>query len=155
MTGWQFSSSSSWFYLPLNPVELFIWILGDLKLLWQRKEINFLRSAITPFPPPPPPLCTISETGIKDLRRSLKACKIFNLRWKAQTLVNYRHGDGFFKFRIRDICIPLQEPIIRSEQLSCARVSAFSRTSLFLERFWREFWISFKFHKPVSKTYGT
>ena len=23
--------------------------------------------------------------------------------------------------------------------------------SLFLERFWREFWISFKFHKPVSK----
>ena len=46
-----------------------------------------------------------------------------------------------------------QEPITRSEQLPCARVTAFSRTSLFLERFWREFWISFKFHKPVSKTY--
>ena len=32
-----------------------------------------------------------------------------------------------------------------------ARVMAFSRT-FFLERFWREFWISFKFHKPISKT---
>ena len=28
-----------------------------------------------------------------------------------------------------------------------------SRTSLFLERLWREFSISFKFHKRVSKTY--
>ena len=46
-----------------------------------------------------------------------------------------------------------QKSITRSEQLPCARVTAFSRTSLFLERFWREFWISFKFHKPVSKTY--
>ena len=32
-----------------------------------------------------------------------------------------------------------QEPITRSEKLPCARVRAFSRTSLFLERFWREF----------------
>ena len=32
-----------------------------------------------------------------------------------------------------------QEPITRSEQLPCARVRAFSRTSLFLERFWREY----------------
>ena len=32
-----------------------------------------------------------------------------------------------------------QEPITRSEQLSCAGVKAFSRTSLFLQRFWREF----------------
>ena len=47
-----------------------------------------------------------------------------------------------------------QEPITRSEQLSCAGVKAFSRTSLFLQRFWREFGISFKFHKPVSKTYN-
>ena len=46
-----------------------------------------------------------------------------------------------------------QEPITWSEQLTCPRVTAFSRTSLFLERLWREFWISFKFHKPVSKTY--
>ena len=46
-----------------------------------------------------------------------------------------------------------QEPITRSEQLLCARVKAFSRTSLFLERFWSEFLIPFKFHKPVSKTY--
>ena len=47
----------------------------------------------------------------------------------------------------------LQEPIIRSEQLPRARFTAFSRTSLFLERFWREFWISFKFNKPGRKTY--
>ena len=32
-----------------------------------------------------------------------------------------------------------QEPIPWSEQLTCPRVTAFSRTSLFLERFWREF----------------
>ena len=31
------------------------------------------------------------------------------------------------------------EPITRSKQLPCARVTAFSRTSLFLEQFWREF----------------
>ena len=31
----------------------------------------------------------------------------------------------------------MQEPITRSEQLPCTRVTAFSRTSLFLERFWR------------------
>ena len=41
----------------------------------------------------------------------------------------------------------------RSDQLLCARVTAFSSTSLFLELFWSEFWISFKFHIPVSKTY--
>ena len=41
----------------------------------------------------------------------------------------------------------------RSDQLLCARVTAFSSTSLFLELFWCEFWISFKFHIPVSKTY--
>ena len=46
-----------------------------------------------------------------------------------------------------------QGPITWSEQLSCVRVTAFSRTSLFLELFRRKFWISFKFHKPVSKTY--
>ena len=51
------------------------------------------------------------------------------------------------------ILTPNQKPITWSEQLPCAHVTAFSRTSLFLERFWREFWISFKFHKPVSKTY--
>ena len=36
-----------------------------------------------------------------------------------------------------------QEPITRSVQLP----------SLFLERFLREFWVPFKFHKPDSKTY--
>ena len=52
--------------------------------------------------------------------------------------------------------IQYQEPITqsttRSEQLPCARATEFSRNSLFLERFWRE-WLSFKFHKSVSKTY--
>ena len=46
-----------------------------------------------------------------------------------------------------------QEPITRSQQLPCVRVTVFPRTSIFLEWFWHEFWISFKFHKPVSKTY--
>ena len=32
-----------------------------------------------------------------------------------------------------------QELMTRSAQLPCARVMAFSQTSLFLERFWREF----------------
>ena len=32
-----------------------------------------------------------------------------------------------------------QESITRSEQLPCARVTAFTRTNLFLVRFWREF----------------
>ena len=38
----------------------------------------------------------------------------------------------------------LQEPITRGEQLPCATVMAFSRTSLFLERFWREILNIFK-----------
>ena len=46
-----------------------------------------------------------------------------------------------------------QEPITRSEQLPCARVTVFSWTSLFLEWYWHKFWISFKCYKPVSKTY--
>ena len=46
-----------------------------------------------------------------------------------------------------------QEPITRSEQLPCVRVTVCSRKSLFLEQSWRKFWISFKLHKPVSKTY--
>ena len=37
-------------------------------------------------------------------------------------------------------------------QILCS-VTVFSRTGLFLERFWHEFRICFKFHKPVSKPY--
>ena len=36
-----------------------------------------------------------------------------------------------------------------------ACVTAFSRTSLFLERFWREFWISFKFLKTSQQNLQT
>ena len=39
-----------------------------------------------------------------------------------------------------------------SEQFSCARVTAFSLTSLFLEPFWRDLRISFRSHKPDIKT---
>ena len=46
-----------------------------------------------------------------------------------------------------------QEPITLRGQLPCTRVTAFSWTSSFLELFLHEFWISSKFHKPVSKTY--
>ena len=37
-----------------------------------------------------------------------------------------------------------QETITRSEQLPSTRITAFSLTRLFLERFWREFGISLK-----------
>jgi len=40
-----------------------------------------------------------------------------------------------------------------SEQIPYTHDTAFLRTSLFLERFWREFRISFKSHKPVGKIY--
>ena len=66
--------------------------------------------------------------------------------------------DSFFSIRLllkrlRSFNPFNQEPITWSEQLPCTRVTALSRTSLFLERFWRECRISFKSHKPVSKTY--
>ena len=48
-----------------------------------------------------------------------------------------------------------QEPITRSEQLTCPRVTAFSRTSLFLERFCREFWISFKILQTSQRNLQT
>ena len=59
------------------------------------------------------------------------------------TLVKYRSAK---LARVADTtniaCMGLyQEPITRSEQLPCAHVTAFSWTSLFLERFWREFGI--------------
>ena len=40
-----------------------------------------------------------------------------------------------------------------SEQVPRVRVGVFSRTTLFLERFWREFGISFYFSARVNKTY--
>ena len=40
----------------------------------------------------------------------------------------------------------------RSEQFPCTRVAAFSLTSLFLERFWHELRISFRFLKQIMKT---
>ena len=50
--------------------------------------------------------------------------------------------------------VRIQEPITRNEQLPCTHVTAFSRTSLFLERFWHEILIYFKFHRePIIKTY--
>ena len=46
-----------------------------------------------------------------------------------------------------------QEPKTRSKQLPCAWSRRFHGPVYLLERFWCEFWISFKFHKPVSITY--
>ena len=54
---------------------------------------------------------------------------------------------------VQNWIIERQEPITWRVQLPRTLVTAFSRTSLFLERFWRDFRISFKPHKPVSKTY--
>ena len=40
-----------------------------------------------------------------------------------------------------------------SKQSPCTCAAAFSRTSLFLGWFWREFRISLESHKPVCKIY--
>ena len=53
----------------------------------------------------PPPHAPFPKTSIKDLQRRLKACKSFNLRWKAQNLVKYRHRPWLLKFRTGDIRI--------------------------------------------------
>ena len=60
---------------------------------------------------------------------------------------------GLFPWALNKIGELTQEPITRSGQLSFARITAFSRTCLFSERFWCEFEMSFEFHKPVNKTY--
>ena len=39
-----------------------------------------------------------------------------------------------------------------TKQLQCPSVTAFSLTSLFLERIWRKYKISLRSQKPVSKT---
>ena len=49
-------------------------------------------------------------------------------------------------------CIFLFLILFYSEHLRCTHVTAFSPTSLFLERYWCEFRISFKFHKPISRS---
>ena len=60
---------------------------------------------------------------------------------------------GRLKF-FSTFCIYLcnQEAITRRGQFSCSRVTAFSLTSLFLERSLRELRISFMSHKPVIET---
>ena len=45
-----------------------------------------------------------------------------------------------------------EQPITRSEQFPWARATAFSLTSIFLERLWRKLRIFVRFHKPVIKT---
>ena len=58
---------------------------------------------------------------------------------------------GFVKFYV--LTAYKQEPMIRSEQLPCAFVTAFPRTTLFLERFWANVGYLLNFTEPVSKTY--
>ena len=55
---------------------------------------------------PSPPHAPFPKTSIKDLQRGLKACKSFNLRWKAQNVVKYRHRPWVLKFRTGDVRIP-------------------------------------------------
>ena len=83
--------------------------------------------------------------------------KVWKRVWK-MTVFSLKHGKG-----LENHCRK-HTPTWSSSQPSGAQnleratsmhsvVKASSRTSLFLEPFWREFWISFKFHKPVLKTY--
>ena len=75
----------------------------------------------------------------------LRAVSLFSSRPQASE----RPVKIFFTF-----CIYLcnQEAITRRGQFSCSRVTAFSLTSLFLERFLRELRISSMSHKPVIET---
>ena len=56
---------------------------------------------------PPPPCAPFPKTFITDLQRASKPCKIFNLRWKAQTLSEISTWIWLLKFRIRNISTPL------------------------------------------------
>ena len=67
--------------------------------------------------------------------------------------LNYFPGPGVGNFPPPPPPPRRQEPITLRGRLPCTRVTAFSWTSSFLELFLHEFWISSKFHKPVSKTY--
>lgn len=44
---------------------------------------------------------------------------------------------------------------MRSVQLQWTRLTVFLPTTLYLERFWREFKLPLKSHKPVSRAYRT
>ena len=73
------------------------------------------------------------------------------IRKKCKAPLTSTNRTNCFHIRVEFLKAGTHNP--RSEQLPRARVTAFSWTSLFLERFWREFCISLKFHKPVNKTY--
>ena len=90
-------------------------------------------------------------------------CKVRQSRWKTgenQPCLPSRPGANFFLISL----VPSAQNVHNalpscSVQKNRASVGAcvcfyeniqFSRTSLFSERFWSEFWIFFKFHKPVS-----
>ena len=88
---------------------------------------------------------TVKKTGDPFTRSKVR---VYTLDGSAKAGKGYQ---AMTQVRTKNI-FRTQEPITWSEQLPCTRVTAFSRTSLFLERFWPEFRISLKSHKPVGNT---
>ena len=76
-------------------------VVGTLK---NKKWVQTITPCSTRPPPPCPPF---PKTFITDLQRNSKPCKIFNLRWKSQTLNEILTWTWLLKFRIRNISTPL------------------------------------------------
>ena len=93
----------------------------------------------------------LSDVRQPEVRRLSKRYQNFTTNWYfslkedlAKISVKLLPKDAKSPLRLtcvaqKSLSLPKQEPITRREQLPCARVTALSRTSLFLERFWREF----------------
>ena len=76
-------------------------VVGTLK---NKKWVQTITPCSTRPTPPCPPF---PKTFITDLQRNSKPCKIFNLRWKSQTLSEILTWTWLLKFRIRNISTPL------------------------------------------------
>ena len=93
---------------------------------------------------------------------SLTACKtVFNhlkggihlwlVGW--ERLMVSQHISNWWYQEYLERAFIVQSGAHNQERATSIRSCPFSRTSLFLEQFWREYRISLKFHKQVSKTY--
>ena len=124
--------SMAWFFAKLIRSHPSSKGTADMRMLPLRPNLSINH------PPIHDPI--MAPTVTKDWKNKWEAERDWKSDWHFSSLHEWKNG-----FR--------QETITRSEQLPCTRVTAFSRTSLFLEKYWREFRRSFKSHKPVSKPY--
>ena len=84
-----------------------------------------------------------SKFALKSFLKSTDLLKLFDTVWKSRTCSSgYAWGSCTYP--------GAHYPQRATSMRSCIGVFTIS---LYLERFWHEIWISFKFHKPISKTY--